>query len=85
MTGKGYYTQKELAEMFRVSQGTIIKWRELGFLEYFRPPGSNRVLYPIEAVERFKNEFPYRREVINTQRLSGRNGRRAALEKEWRI
>jgi len=85
MSGKAYYTQREVAEIFRVSQGTVIKWRQLGFLEYFRPPGSTRILYPTEAVESFKKEFTYRREVVNTQRISGRNGRRAALEKEWRI
>lgn len=85
MSGKAYYTQREVAEIFRVSQGTVIKWRELGYLEYFRPPGCSRVLYAADAIEEFRKNFTYRKEVMNTSKIKGRHNRRVASQKEWRI
>jgi hypothetical protein len=82
---KMYYTQKEVAEEFRVSQGTVIKWRSLGYLEYFKPPGSNRVLYPVEGIERFSKQFIFREEVIKSQPVAGINYRHAAPNTNWRI
>jgi len=79
-----YYTQKEIAEFFRVSQGTVIKWRELGHLEYFRPPGSNRVLYPAAGIARFRETFTYREEVAKPP-LEISSCRPVAPEKNWRI
>ncbi len=38
-------TQKEVANCFRVSQGTIINWRKDGMFTYWRAPGKRRVLY----------------------------------------
>lgn len=83
--GKMYYTQKEVADEFRVSQGTVIKWRSLGYLEYFKPPGSKRVLYPVEGVERFRKKFTFRGEVIQLQSVAGIKCRRAAPNNDWRI
>ncbi len=82
---KMYYTQKEVAEEFRVSQGTVIKWRGLGYLEYFQPPGSGRVLYPAEGVERFRANYTYRGEVVQLKPVSGDKYRRAAQKRDWRI
>lgn len=50
-----YFTQAEVAERFRKSEGTIINWRRDGMLSFFRPPGSRSVLYlksEIEDIER---------------------------------
>ena len=80
-----YYTQKEVAGMFRVSQSTIIKWRSQGCLEYFRAPGSNRVLYPVDAVERFQQEYTSREEVVAKRFSRGESKRRVAPERQWRI
>ncbi|MBC2734074.1 MAG: helix-turn-helix domain-containing protein [Desulfobacteraceae bacterium] len=80
-----YYTQREVAEMFRVSQGTVIKWRELGYLEYFRPPGSNRVTYSVDGVERFRKNFTYRKEVMQKPPATGSSYRRVAPANDWRI
>lgn len=85
MAAKVYYTQEEVAGIFRVSQGTIIRWRNLGYLVYFRAPGSNRVLYLVDAVERFQREFTFGEEVVE-KRLNGRrNRRRVAPQEKWRI
>jgi hypothetical protein len=79
-----YYTQQEVAEMFRVSQGTVIKWRQLGYLEYLRPPGSSRVLYTVSSVERFQDQFTCREEV-NKPQIDASSCRRVAPAKDWRI
>ena len=45
-----YYTQKEVADRFRVTQSTVKNWRKNGLLKYFQAPGSRRILYPVDAV-----------------------------------
>jgi excisionase family DNA binding protein len=57
---KKYLTQKEVADLFRVSQSTIKAWRDAGLLEYLQPPGSSRVLYPREAIEAFERNYTRR-------------------------
>jgi hypothetical protein len=57
---KKYLTQKEVADLFRVSQSTIKNWRDAGLLEYFQPPGSTRVLYPRESIEQFEKNYTRR-------------------------
>jgi len=54
--GTLYLTQTEVADKFRVTPSTILNWRRRGLLEYFQAPGSTRVLYPAQAVERFERE-----------------------------
>lgn len=52
-----YFTQKELAQRWRVSEATIKNIRDNGGISYFFPPNSSRVLYPrdeIIAVEQNK-------------------------------
>jgi len=79
-----YYTQREVADLFRVSQGTVIKWRGLGYLEYLRPPGSNRVLYTVASVERFQDQFT-RREEVTKPPIDISSCRRVAPAKDWRL
>ena len=57
---KKYLTQKEVADLFRVSQSTVKNWRDAGLLEYFQPPGSTRVLYPRKAIEEFEGNYTRR-------------------------
>jgi excisionase family DNA binding protein len=59
-TDKKYLTQKEVAELFRVSQSTVKNWRDAGLLEYFQPPGSTRVLYPRASIEEFERNYTRR-------------------------
>ena len=45
-----YFTQQEVADLFRVKPATVKNWRDAGLLDYFQPPGSSRVLYPKASV-----------------------------------
>lgn len=85
MGEKMYYTQSELAEMFRVSPSTIINWRRLGHLEYFKPSGSKRILYPVSGVEQFIKDSTYREEVVKNLLERKKTDRRAAPKTDWRI
>ena len=52
-----FLTQKEVAELFRVSQGTIINWRNQGHLPYWQAPGSsNKILYYRDEIENFRDQ-----------------------------
>ena len=51
-----FFTQKELAERWRVTEATIKNIRDSGGISYFFPPKSSRVLYPIEEVIRIEVE-----------------------------
>jgi excisionase family DNA binding protein len=86
---KKYLTQKEVADLFRVSQSTIKNWRDAGLLEYFQPPGSTRVLYPREAIEQFEKNYTRRVkrfEVAHSVRTKGEPSMRPSKSKEdWRI
>lgn len=57
---KKYLTEKEVADLFRVSQPTVKNWRDAGLLEYFQPTGSTRVLYPSESIEAFERNYTRR-------------------------
>ncbi len=45
-----YFTQKELADRWRVTQATIKNIRDKGSIPYFFPPNSSRVLYPRDEI-----------------------------------
>ena len=51
-----FLTQKEVAELFRVSQGTIINWRNQGLLSYWRVPVGKTVLYFRDEIKDFRNQ-----------------------------
>ncbi|PIE59858.1 MAG: terminase [Desulfobulbus propionicus] len=68
-----YLTQKELAERWRISPGTLINWRRKGILPYFQVPDSSRVLYNIRDIERI--EQSHRKEATIRKPVSNRNWR----------
>lgn len=80
MTKKGnlweeeFCTQKEVADKFRVSQNTVIRWRRSGLLSFFRPPASTRVLYYRNEIEQFKQ--------TNTTEKKGGDKRKTKSEAE---
>ncbi len=85
-----YMTQKEMAEHFRKTEGTIINWRRKGYFTYFRAPGSNSVLYLRENVEDFekKNTEPSnKKEVDNKPRQIKKEKPDVSStpNKQWRI
>jgi transcriptional regulator with XRE-family HTH domain len=83
-----YITQKEMAARFRKTEGTIINWRRKGYFTYFRPPDSKTVLYLLESVEDFEDNFTVisnRKEVDNRPKLVKREKPVVSAQKEWRI
>ena len=92
--GKEYYTQTELAELFRVSAGTVKNWREKGYLPYLQMPGSTRVLYPCEAIEKVRAQFTHSGKEAEEKRAKRtrkhemkreKPGMSSRPGKEWRI
>ncbi len=53
---KELWTQKEVANYFRVVQGTVKNWRDQGLLSYWQAPGSTRVLYLSGEVKDFRDK-----------------------------
>jgi hypothetical protein len=51
-----FLTQQEVAEYFRVSQGTIINWRNRGLLSYWQAPESSKILYYSDGIKDFRNQ-----------------------------
>ena len=56
---RGFWTQTEVAEHFRVSPSTIKNWRDRGYLPYFQLPDSTRVLYPDKGIEELNEKFTH--------------------------
>ena len=51
-----FLTQQEVANYFRVVQGTVINWRNQGLLSYWRVPGKKTVLYFRDEIKDFRNQ-----------------------------
>lgn len=51
-----YLTQRQLAERWHVSQGTIINWRNTGKIDYFNLPGTHKILYPLKDIKRLEEQ-----------------------------
>ena len=87
---KKFFTQKELAKRWNVSEGTVINWRKKGLLSFLKFPGSVRVLYPEHYILTIEQSFETinKSEVINKQ-IKADKGKKPVVsnkpEKEWRI
>ena len=53
---KELWTQKEVANYFRVVQGTVKNWRDQGFLSYWQALGSSKILYYRYEIEEFRDQ-----------------------------
>lgn len=51
-----YLTQAELAERWRCAESTVIKYRHKGVISYFQLPGSSKVLYSLDEIEKIENQ-----------------------------
>jgi len=86
-----YFTQQEVADIFRVSPNTVKNWRDHGLLDYFQVLGSTRVLYPIEAVNQFKENHKKKATVIPfmkpevAKKMEGPELSSSRIKKDWRI
>jgi hypothetical protein len=58
-----YFTQKEVATRWKVTQTTLKNWRDKGVLPFFRVPTSSRILYPIEAILNIEENNIHEKEV----------------------
>jgi hypothetical protein len=84
------WTQKEVANYFRVVQGTVKNWRDQGLLSYWQAPGSTRVLYLSVEVRNFHNKhLKLRGEGDKPKQLKGvKKGKPVVstkTDKDWRI
>jgi excisionase family DNA binding protein len=76
---KELWTQKEVAEYFRVSRNTIKNWRNQGHLSYYQTPGSYRVFY-------FRDEIKYLIDTNSVKRKGGeRTKKQIGLKKEMPV
>ena len=84
-----YMTQQEVADLFRVQPATVKNWRDAGYMEYFQPPGSSRVLYPKESIDEFERRFTKKAKVIEFKRPAEIKRTKPEVSsksrKEWRI
>ena len=86
-----YYTQKELADRWRVSPSTIKSYRDHGDIPYFSPPGSSKILYPADQIRdiELENSIPQKKEVV-TQKKALQQKRNKPVDptesnRVWRI
>jgi DNA-binding transcriptional MerR regulator len=85
-----FLTQKEVAELFRVSTSTIRNWEKRGLLSRWQAPGSTHVLYLSGEVRELsdKNLKP-RGEGAKPKQIKGmKKGRLVVSTKpngDWRI
>jgi hypothetical protein len=89
--GVVFFTQKELAERWRMTEASIKSIREKGGIPYFLPPASSRVLYPRDEIimveqERLnltsKGKCKQNKSTVNKRKKPVNS---ADLNKEWRI
>ncbi len=86
-----FYTQKELSKRWRLSEATIKKLREKGHIPCFFPPGSSRVLYPVDGVIQIEQEKKNQnqKEIKHRKKRPETNVKKpvspAESCKEWRI
>lgn len=83
-------TQNEVADILKVSVGTVINYRKRGQLPYVRFYGSSRVLYPAEGVREALDQFSTKSKEDSKNKKTTETQRKkpvmsAVKAKEWRI
>jgi hypothetical protein len=54
---KELWTQKEVADFFRVVSGTVKNWREQGLIPFWQAPCSSRVLFHRDDIKDFRDKY----------------------------
>ena len=86
-----YFTQKELAKRWKVSEGTIKNWRDRSIIKkYLRVAGSTRVFYPVDYIIEFEEQHTITaKEVANRDRKAELKREKPVVstkpKKEWRV
>ena len=50
-------TRKEISEIFRISESTVIRWEKAGILKRVKVPGMRKALYDRRDIEKLINEW----------------------------
>ncbi len=84
-----YYSQKELAARWKVTESTIKSWREKGIIPFFQLPLTSRILYPVQAILEIENDHTKKKEVGTRKEIS-KNKRETSVisansSRKWRI
>lgn len=87
---KKFFTQRELAERWRIAESTVKNFRDRGQLPYFRLPGSSRVVYPLDNVKELERLHTTTAKEVDKERQRTEITRKkpdisATSKKEWRI
>ena len=86
LTKQELWTQKKVAEQFKVSSNTIKNWRERGLFSYFKAPGSSRILYYRSEVEDLQTKFTsWKKEAKKGTINKDRAKPKLSSDKDWRI
>lgn len=86
-----FLTQQEVADIFRVTANTVKNWRNAGLLDYFQVPSSTRVLYPVQSVNQFREQYCKKAAVNPIKKtkeiriLEGHNVASDRIKNEWRL
>jgi len=86
-----FFTQKELAQRWRVTEATVKSIRDRGEIPYFFPPNSSRVLYPRKEILTIEQEQLISTNKEERQQIKFNKSKMkkpvvsAKPNKEWRI
>jgi transcriptional regulator with XRE-family HTH domain len=85
-----FLTQKEVAELFRVSTNTVGNWEKRGLFSRWQAPGSTRVLYLSDEIKDFRDKnLKPRGEGAKPKQINGiKKGKPVVstkTDKDWRI
>ena len=86
-----YFTQKELAQRWRITEATVKSIRDRGDIPYFFPPNSSRILYPVKQIIKIENDLLAckNKEDQKSRKLPETKVKKpvnpAKSDKEWRI
>jgi predicted site-specific integrase-resolvase len=50
-------TRREVGEIFRISESTVIRWEKAGILKRVKVPGMRKALYDKRDIEKLINEW----------------------------
>lgn len=82
-------SQKEVAELFGVTENTVKNWRQQRLLSYFKAPGSSRKFYFRDEIDEFIQNYTKPRKEgakhSKTKALKGKPRMSSNPDKDWRI
>lgn len=83
-----FFTQKELALRWKVTQTTLKNWRDGGILPFFQVPMSSKILYPVDAILEIEKNNILGKEVIKKEATEKEREKPVVSSKpkrKWRV